>query len=72
MISKKIGNRIREIRATLGETQEGIAFKSGIDRTFFNRVERGYDNISVDTLNKVLKAMDVSWSTFFDSVQFKH
>jgi DNA-binding XRE family transcriptional regulator len=39
MIKAKIGARIKELRIGKGFTQEEVAWKAEIDRTFMNHVE---------------------------------
>ena len=66
----KIGFRIKEIRTMKGMTQEDVAFKADIDRTFMNHVERGKRNISINTLEKITNALTVSLKDFFDAELF--
>jgi transcriptional regulator with XRE-family HTH domain len=51
-IKTKIGLRIKEIRTEKELTQEAVAFKAEIDRTFMNHVENGKRNVSAGTLQK--------------------
>jgi transcriptional regulator with XRE-family HTH domain len=53
-IQTKIGLRIKEIRTEKNLTQEAVAFKAEIDRTFMNHVENGKRNVSIQTLEKIL------------------
>ncbi|WP_217452056.1 helix-turn-helix domain-containing protein [Mucilaginibacter humi] len=52
-IRKKIGLRIKEYRTNLKLTQEALAFKAEIDKTYVNEVENGKRNISVINLEKI-------------------
>lgn len=49
-IKTKIGLRIKEIRTEKELTQEAVAFKAEIDRTFMNHVENGKRNFSAGIL----------------------
>lgn len=70
-IQKKIAVRIKEIRTVKGLTQESVAFKSEIDRTFMNHVENGRRNISIKSLEKiVVRGLEISLSDFFDDSLF--
>ena len=69
-IKAKIGTRIKQIRQDLNLTQESIAFKAEVDRTFMNHVENGKRNVSIETLEKVIKALETSFKDFFDSEIF--
>ena len=39
MIQIEIGKRIKELRAKIGISQEELAFRSELDRTYINSVE---------------------------------
>lgn len=71
IIKTKIGVRIKELRIKKGLTQEGLAWKSDIDRAFMNRVENSPKNISVDTLEKIIcGGLECSFKEFFSSDLF--
>jgi transcriptional regulator with XRE-family HTH domain len=69
-IRKKIGLRIKEYRTNLKLTQEALAFKAEIDKTYVNEVENGKRNISVINLEKLISALDASVKDFFNSEDF--
>ena len=54
MITNDVGNRIRELRKTLGISQEKLAEIAGIDRTYLASVENGKRNISIVNLEKII------------------
>lgn len=66
MIQEKVGQRIRELRRQLGISQEELASRANLDRTYITSVERGKRNISVVNLEKLANALGVSLKTFFD------
>ncbi|MGF1872449.1 helix-turn-helix domain-containing protein [Photobacterium indicum] len=55
---------LREIRQQQGISQEKLAKKSGIDRTFISGVERNQRNITLDTLEKLLDALEIDKKHF--------
>lgn len=55
-----VGERIRAIRKEKGLTQEQLAEKSGVYITYISDIERSERNITLDTLEKVLTALDVN------------
>lgn len=57
---KKIGNRIRNIRKSLGLTQEEAADRCGITASFYGNIERGSRKMSLETLVKVSQGLNVS------------
>lgn len=68
MIRNKVGQRIKELRIEQGLSQEKLALKSEVDRTYIASVENGKRNISILTLEKIVKSLDVSFSKFFENM----
>lgn len=65
-IKIKIGLRIKELRTEKNLTQEAVAWKAEVDRTFMNHVENGKRNVSVDTLTKIIcTGLGISFKEFF-------
>lgn len=52
------------MRHKLGISQETLADKAGIHRTYIASLEVGKRNISIVTLDKIVIALDVSLSEF--------
>lgn len=70
-IKVKIGQRIKELRTERNLTQEEIAWKAEVDRTFMNHVENGKRNVSVDTLTKIItNGLELTFKDFFNSEIF--
>ncbi len=70
-IKQKIGARIKEIRTQLKLSQEAVANKAEIERTFMTHVENGRRNVSVETLYKIVSnGLDMSFQKFFESEIF--
>ena len=69
-IQYKIGDRIKELREKKHHTQESLALKSNLDRTYINSVENGRRNISVQALEKIIHALDCTFTSFFSSELF--
>lgn len=65
MITEKVGLRIKELRTTLGLSQEKLAVKAEIDRTYLTGVEQGKRNPSIKSLEKIVNALEVNFSEFF-------
>jgi transcriptional regulator with XRE-family HTH domain len=65
-VSDQIGSRIRQHRKHAGLTQEALALSSGINVSFLGDIERGIKKPSIDTLEKLLKALNVTFREFFD------
>ena len=70
-IKLKIGQRIKELRKGLELSQESLAYKAEVDRTYVTDVENGRRNVSVEILERLIKALEVSVTDFFNSKEFK-
>ena len=68
MITDKVGNRIKELRKEEGISQEKLALKAELDRTYVAGVESGKRNLSIKSLEKILIALDVSFEVFFKNM----
>ena len=70
-IKLKVGQRIKELRKKLELSQEGLANEAEVDRTYVTDVENGRRNVSVEILERLIKALNVSITEFFNSKEFK-
>lgn len=66
MIQEKVGKRIKELRLQLGISQEELAARANLDRTYITSVERGRRNISIGTLEKIVLQLDCTMHDFFN------
>lgn len=62
-IRKKFGDRVRELRTAQGLSQEVLAQKAGLHRTYIGGIERGERNISLENILKIASALSVSISS---------
>lgn len=58
-----IGNKIYQLRRSINMTQQELAEKVGISVTFLSEIENGRKSMSVDTLIKLSKSLQVSLDT---------
>jgi transcriptional regulator with XRE-family HTH domain len=58
-----LGIRIRERRKTLGLTQEELASKADIDRSYIGGIERGERNVTFTTLCTICIALECDVAT---------
>lgn len=65
-INIKIGNRIRQLRNSVGISQEDLAYACGLNRNFIGQLERFEKSASVNTIDKIAKALGISLHEFFD------
>ena len=61
----KFGKKVREERARLGLSQEELASRTGVHRTYIGMIERAEKNITLENIEKVSKALKISISDFF-------
>ncbi|RAN55762.1 transcriptional regulator [Dolosigranulum pigrum] len=54
-----IGNNIRKYRTDNNLSQEGLASKSDLHRTYIGAIERGERNFSILNLIKIAEALNV-------------
>ena len=56
----QVGSNIRRIRLEFDISQEELAIRAGLDRTYIGAVERGERNISLLNFAKIAKALGFS------------
>jgi len=61
----KFGNKVRKERNKLGLSQERLAAKTGVHRTYIGMIERAEKNITLENIEKVAKALNLKLSDFF-------
>jgi transcriptional regulator with XRE-family HTH domain len=65
-IQKRIATRIKALRIERKMKQEDLAWQSNLDRTYMNHVENGRRNITVVSLEKIVrKGLNMTLSDFF-------
>jgi transcriptional regulator with XRE-family HTH domain len=58
-LSKAIGARLREVRESKRISQDDLARRSGLHRTFIGRAERGETNITMRTLYAFAAGLEI-------------
>ena len=69
MLKHDVGNRIRYLRKRLGISQEKLALKSDLDRTYLAGIESGKRNATLDSIEKIIQSLDISVKDFFNFEQ---
>jgi transcriptional regulator with XRE-family HTH domain len=64
-VSSNIGTTIREYRLQKNMSQGDIEKRTGLLRCYLSRVENGHTVPSLDTLQKIARALDLQLSQFF-------
>lgn len=65
VIIKKFGQKLRKERLARGLSQEALAYKAGLHRTYIGMVERGEKNITLMNIKKICEALNLKLSSFF-------
>ncbi|SER16855.1 DNA-binding transcriptional regulator, XRE-family HTH domain [Neolewinella agarilytica] len=60
------GLRVRELRTQNGMSQEQLAFKAGVHRTYIGMIERAEKNVTLISIEKLANALGVSITTLFE------
>jgi transcriptional regulator with XRE-family HTH domain len=63
-----VASTIRHFRKACDMSQEDLADKAGLDRTYISGVERGVRNITLDSLELIIHALGVNIKSFFTKV----
>ena len=63
------GDIIREKRKEKKMSQEDLAFKADLHRTYIGMIERAEKNITLENINKLAKALDLSVSELFKDLK---
>jgi len=64
---EKFGEKVREERHKLGLSQEELASRAGVHRTYIGMIERAEKNITLENIEKIAKALNISIAEFFNS-----
>ena len=67
-IAKIIGQRIRNYRTQKGLSQEKLAELAGCHPTYIGQLERGEKNATLESVEKIASAMDISLSELSDKL----
>lgn len=66
MITDDVGNRIKFLRKQMGLSQEKFALKAEIDRTYLAGIESGKRNATIQSIEKIVNALEVSMKDFWN------
>ena len=68
-IRERFGDAVRSRREELGLTQEDLADRAGIHRTYLSDIERGSRNLSLLNIQRLAAALTLSMSELFRLVE---
>ena len=55
----KFGRKVREERTKLGLSQEALASRAGVHRTYVGMIERAEKNITLENIEKIARALKI-------------
>jgi transcriptional regulator with XRE-family HTH domain len=64
-LQSRLGGAIRQLRHNRGITQDELAKKAGLHRTYVSDMERGSRNPSLNSLQRVAEALGITLSEIF-------
>lgn len=65
IILQKFGEKVRIERLKLGLSQEELASKAGVHRTYIGMIERAEKNITLENIEKIASALNITLSEMF-------
>ena len=65
-VRELFARRVRELRTARGWSQDELAAKSGLHRSYVGIIERGEKSATLDTVERIAKAFNVEVSDFFE------
>jgi transcriptional regulator with XRE-family HTH domain len=68
-LGSRFGKRLRELRLARNLSQEELAFKVGVHRTYLGGIERGERNPSLRNLAAIADGLGISLSELFSHLE---
>ncbi|MBN2291988.1 MAG: helix-turn-helix transcriptional regulator [Pirellulales bacterium] len=59
-VASRFGDKLRKLRKKKEVSQEELADRAGLHRTYVSSVERGERNVSLETIDKLARALNLS------------
>ena len=67
----KFGQKVRSERKELDLSQEELATRAGVHRTYIGMIERAEKNITLENIEKIAKALKINISDFCFEIIFR-
>ena len=67
-IKKIFGQNVRRLRKARGFSQEELAERAGLHRTYIGSIERGERNVSLKNIAAIAQALDVNVTELMDGI----
>lgn len=66
---KTLATNLKRLRSATGLSQEELADRAGLHRTYISSVERGRRNVTLDNIFALASALDVEASELLKSIE---
>ena len=70
-LTRTLGEVVKSYRQSLGISQEELAQRSGLHRTYISNIEQGVRNPSLSTLSNVAAALNLECSVLVQLVEHR-
>lgn len=67
-LKQSVAKAVLNARKRAGINQEELAYQANLDRTYISGVERGVRNITLDSLERIIKGLNIEISSFLREV----
>ena len=71
-VKKIFGDSVKKIRHQLGLSQEALAERADLHRTYVSDIERGSRNLSLENIERLARALEVNVCALFATPELKH
>ena len=69
MLARRFGELVRRLRQERGYSQEEFSFRVGLHQTYISSVERGERNVTIQTADRIAKALGTKLSDLFGELE---
>ena len=69
MLAGRFGELVRRLRQEKGYSQEEFSFRVGLHQTYVSSVERGERNVTIQTADRIAKALDKTLAEMFGELE---
>lgn len=66
--AKQLGDNVRSARHRLGISQEELAYRAELHRTYVGAIERGERNVSLENIIKLARALETTASKLMEGI----
>ena len=68
-LARRFGELVRRLRTEKGYSQEEFSFRVGLHQTYISSVERGERNVTIQTADRIAKALGTKLSDLFRELE---